>query len=87
MVKIDMKSKIISFQINIQIYSEELLKIDPINLEEHSQKMLAESRSILGEGHLTKTYEREYGQVMEISRKWCLMTEEINKVNWFLKIR
>jgi hypothetical protein len=49
--------------------------------------MMEESRSISDNGILTAGFELEYRRVVEVGRRWCLLTELINKVNWFLKIR
>jgi hypothetical protein len=36
---------------------------------------------------MTANFEQQYFKVIDIGKRWCLITEEINKVNWFLKIR
>lgn len=36
---------------------------------------------------MNPAYESEYDETLSLSRKWVYMAEEINKVNWFLKIR
>jgi hypothetical protein len=48
---------------------------------------MEESRKVVGNGEFSEKYEEEFSSVVEMSRKWCLITEEISKVNWFLKIR
>ena len=42
---------------------------------------------ILEAGSLTEEYKADYGKAVAIGKRWCLMTEAINKINWFLSIR
>lgn len=82
-----LRKKISKFEDRIKQYSKHLLSEDISNLNESSIRFMQESRSIVRDGVMTEEYEQEYGKVLDISKKWCLMTEEINRVNWFLKIR
>lgn len=49
--------------------------------------MLEESRAIVEDGHFNQKYSEEYEEALVVSRKWMRMSEEISKVNWFLKVR
>ncbi len=82
-----LKQKIAKFERNIHLYSSELLQADSAELNEHSLQMLEESRAILDSGQLSEPFEREYSSCLSVSRKWMLMTEEISRVNWFLRVR
>lgn len=82
-----LKRKIAIFEGNIEQYSKELLRVDPNKMGEHSRRLMEESQWIVRHGSISEQYEREYGQTLSMSSKWCMMAEEINKVNWFLKIR
>jgi hypothetical protein len=42
---------------------------------------------IFDSGKLSEKYNEEYSEVLTVSRKWMNITEEISKVNWFLKVR
>ena len=49
--------------------------------------MMEESRRIAANGTITQGFEKEYFKVIDIGKKWCMVAEEANKLNWFLKIR
>lgn len=63
------------------------MRSDIDEVHESSQRMVAESRHMADNGAIiTQGFEQEYFRVVDIGKKWCMVAEEANKLNWFLKI-
>ena len=60
---------------------------DTRNLRMLTETMCEESEGIQKTGRITDRFVSDYNNAINIGKKWCNVSEEINKLRWFLKIR
>jgi len=66
---------------------------DPQKITESSRILVDETRKALKEGIRvedfikSQPFDKQYENVIEIGTKWGTLTEEVNKLNWFLLVK